>query len=393
MTEKNMISVFSAAILLLWCQMAFAGVIVVEVKEKTDSGPFKACQTAETAAKKKAVSQFVRDVSPKCDPATLERLVSETPKYIKSVIRESCEVKEGQVTGAFSVELDDDRIRQDLEKLGGTTQQGTRIVILEEPPSKARMQFGTVHVQYTDYQRRIRDAIVRKANERGLKIQLLADMPEFEKFKSEDETLVGVYFDVNAADFKINRGLLRKVSETMPGVLAFYYRIDSLYVDNKTKMMKAVISISIKNLDTGETKTAGTQSYAVKLVSDTSEGRVDAFSIAAENATALIMNQAKKTISTMLQSGAQAAGRPKESSFVIQLPSTRTLYSLKKALETDNRVKNAKVESGRFTFKLEAGVQPADFVFETLYPAFDKLGLKIPEEKVVIKGSEVRVTQ
>jgi hypothetical protein len=380
---------FIAAILFFFSQVSLAGIIVIEVQEKTSASPFKACKTAETAARKKAVRQYIQDVSPKCDPEAVQRLVSEHPKYVLSVIRESCDVKGGVVTGSFSVELDDDKLRQDLEKRGYGSQGGRRIVILEEPPSKASMQFGTVHVRYTDYQRRIRDAIVRKANERGLKIQLLADMPEFDKYKSDDETLVGVYYDVDTADFVINRGLLRKISETMPGVLAFYYRIDNLYIDEKTKVLKAVISISIKNLDTGETKAAGAQSYSVKLMSNTAEARVDAFSVAAENATALLMNRAKNIIDRW----PPPDGRPKESSFIIQLSSTRTLYDLKKALAPDKRVKNPTVESGRFTFKLEAGIQPADFVFETLYPAFDKLGLKIPEEKVLIKGNEVRVTQ
>ena len=51
---------------------------------------------------------------------------------------------------------------------------------------------------------------------------------------------------------------------------------------------------------------------------------------------------------------------------------------------------NARVQNGILTFQVEAKTPPEEFVYESLFDAFEKVGLNIRDEEVSIKGREVQ---
>ena len=51
---------------------------------------------------------------------------------------------------------------------------------------------------------------------------------------------------------------------------------------------------------------------------------------------------------------------------------------------------NARVQDGILTFQVDAKIPPEEFVYESLFDAFEGIGLSIRDEEVSIKGREYR---
>jgi len=54
---------------------------------------------------------------------------------------------------------------------------------------------------------------------------------------------------------------------------------------------------------------------------------------------------------------------------------------------------NARVQDGILTFQADAKIPPEEFVYESLFEAFEEIGLNIRDEDVSIKGREVQVSK
>lgn len=365
----------------------YADDIPVNVKGIKASSRFQAKKPLENAAKREAVKKYILKINKKCDEGTVKELSEEYPNFVEGIKQEEFSFEAGKGSGKYTVSLDTAKLNREMAKAGCQAQGSTlKVVVLEEPPSKAKMQFGSTHVRYTDYQRKILGAIIRKANETGLVVKPLADMPEFREFKTEDETLVGVYYDVDSADFKINRGLMEKVRATLPGVVAIYYHIDSLYFDPKSKTMTAELSIFIKSLDSGERKDLGSRSYTVNQVTDTPEGKVHAFSIAAENATALLMNKARDVVNSLLM-----ASSNKPSVVTILHGAKSDLYKIKKELEKNGAVASCSTAEGQLLVNLKKGASLDDFLYDSLAGIFEKLKFPFEDKNITIEGKDAKI--
>jgi len=383
------------SVLGLLCAPSRAEIIVVSVTHKAGTR-FKAKKGAEALAKKEAIRKYIKRINSSADPKVIEELASGYPKFVESVIQEEFSFQKGLVSASYSVEIDDERLNREAEKLGIPVQTRLiQLVILEEPPSRAHIQlqeadFGLAEFvsHYTDFQRRIRDAVIRKANQQGLKIKLLSDMRRFEPFKTKDRTLLGVYYDPDLSEFKIDTGLIRKIRKDLPGTIAIYYRINSLYFTRKDRILKANISISLKKFDTNETKSLGSQGYAVKVAGYGYDAILDGFGTVAENATALLMNKANQKLNDLIM---EASNRP--TNVTIRLPSNRTLYRLKREISKRTKIMNVRVQDGILTFQVDAKIPPEEFVYESLFDAFEGIGLSIRDEDVSINGREVQVSR
>ena len=137
--------------------------------------------------------------------------------------------------------------------------------------------------------------------------------------------------------------------------------------------------------DANETKSLGSQGYAVKVAGYGYDAILDGFGTVAENATALLMNKANQRLNDLIM---EASNKP--TNVTIRLPSKRTLYRLKREISKRARIMNARVQNGILTFQVEAKTPPEEFVYESLFDAFEKVGLNIRDEEVSIKGREVQ---
>ena len=100
----------------------------------------------------------------------------------------------------------------------------------------------------------------------------------------------------------------------------------------------------------------------------------------AENATALLMNKANQKLNDLIM---EASNRP--TNVTIRLASKRTLYRLKMEISKKTKIMNARVQDGILTFQVDAKVSPEEFVYESLFDAFEGIGLSIRDEDVSIK--------
>jgi len=388
----------------------------VEVGCKTASR-FKAKKDLQNMAGQEAVRSYVVRANPGIDKASLKKIVAGHAAFVKGKTQQGFSYEGGKGCATYKVTLDDAAINRRLEEMGVGVQSGpdARVVfvIMEEPPTKASMDLildveasdgvkklrglGPFVTFYPDFQRSIRDAITRKGNQEGLKLQWLEQTPGMAKYKqAQDDPLMGVHFDFDKDDFVIDQKLMQAVRDHFAAQngIVYYYRIDSLYFDQVKRILKAKLSISLLDLTTNEVKSVGAQEYATHVEEKVpSIALRDGLAEVASRATALLMNDAKKEgrrmASMALQRQKQGASQPAKVS--VRLASKRTLYKLKTQVES--RVAGATMHGNVLVLDLKPGVSPDDFVFGQLYEALESLGLNIPEDKVRISGHEAFIEE
>ena len=120
--------------------------------------------------------------------------------------------------------------------------------------------------RYNMFQRRIRDALVKKVGEFGFKVILLEDNENYEEMKKKDPVLVGVSYDVNGdtKGFVKTPDFLRTVQENNPDAIALYYRIDVLAYDADKGKIRAAVALSFKNLAKNTTENVGSSDHEYK---------------------------------------------------------------------------------------------------------------------------------
>lgn len=388
------------------------------------SNAFKARKNIKAKAKEAAVVQYARRVSPGLRGTCVSKLRANYARFAKTLTQAAFKFdrKAGANTGtafaAYRVNIDDSGINRFLEEIGCGVQAGRKgdvlFFIMEERPDMATIELilneddsagvrklrglGPFVTFYTSFQRRIRDAITRKAGQEGLSLRWLEKEPRMKKFKeSDDDPLMGVYYDLDLEDFAINDDLMADVKKryAADNAIIFYYRIDSLYFDQVKRILKAVISISLMDLKSGSVKSVGAQEYAVRIANDQPAVAIrDGLADVASNAAGLLMNDAKK-IARSMASGARhraIAERGKPVMVTVMLKSKRAMHKLKNALGKKN-IRRAEVQGGSLIIEVRPGIKPDDFVFGDLYDAFDKVGVDVPEDNVKIEGRKVFVEE
>ncbi|WP_462323690.1 hypothetical protein [Desulfoplanes sp.] len=388
----------------------------VEV-ECSCSSRFKAKKKVKKLAGQEAVRSYVLRANPGIDKKSLDAIASSHAAFVKGKTQQGFSFSGGKGTGTYKVTLDDAAINRRLEEMGVGVQSGQNakvvFVIMEEPPTKASMDLildpeasdgvkklrglGPFVTFYPDFQRAIRDEITRKANQEGLKLQWLAQTPGMGRYKqAQDDPLLGVHFDFDREDFIIDQQLMQGVRDRFAAEngIVYRYRIDSLYFDQVKRVLKAKLSISLLDLTTNEVKSVGAQEYATTLTQKVpSIALRDGLADVAGRAASLLMNDAKKEgrrmASMALQRQKRGAAQPGKVS--VKLASKRTLYRLKKQLESS--VAGASMEGNVLVLDLPPGTSPDDFVFMDLYDALEGLGLNIPEDNVRISGNQAYIEQ
>lgn len=370
---------------------------------------------AQQLAEKQVISNYLLRVNPGAAGSRCEKsLIDDRAALIFRTSRKSISQIGDHVEASFLIRVDDKKINRRMEELGCGAQSGSSkiiMLVMEEPPSSSDISMalngadasgtrklrglGPFVIFYTSYQRAIRDSIIEGATREGLKITRLDNLKSFKKMKMSDEDpMVGVYFDTESEEFVINHRLIdfAKNQFAKDTTIILYYRINSLYFDQVSRKLKATIALSVQNLKDGNTKSVGSQEFMV-LVPEGQPGLAirDGLAEVASSAATLLMNDARKEAMRMV-SIAQAQKNNNHSVVKLQLNSKRAMYKIKKNL-TSKSVKNSNIENGELIINLSSGISADDFVFGELLNLLEKNGISIPDKNIKIGKKESYIKQ
>lgn len=379
---------------------------------------FKIKKQTKLMAEKQAISNYLKRVSPGSIGGRCEKsLIDDRAALILRTSSQGISQIGDHVEASYLVRVDDTKINRRLEELGCGAQSGAVdvvMLIMEEPPSQADISMilngadasgtrklrglGPFVVFYSSYQRAIRDSIIAGANKEGLKLTRLDTLPEFERMKmSDDDPMVGVYFDTDSEEFAINHRLLKSVESkfSQKETIILYYRISSLYFDQVTRKLKATIAISLHDINTGETKSVGSQDFMV-IVAPGQPGMAirDGLSEVAANAATLLMNEARIEALRMASKAQNKAMKSGSGTSVVklQLKSKRNMYRVKTTLSAKT-VTSAKIENNYLVITLAKGISVDDFVFGELLGTLDKMGIKIADKNIKLSTGNNLITE
>lgn len=413
--KKALLSICLLLVAALLLPVAEASAVVREgVSVSVQGSGFKGKKAAEKKAKEEAIRSYIVRTAPGTDRSCIERLVKGYGSYVRGVTQEDYVSSGGSIEAAYRVTLDDSALNRAMEEMGCGVQSGKNgdvlFFIMEERPDSGSMMMilnaddssgmrklrglGPFVTFYTSYQRRIRDAITAKAGTEGLSLRWLEKEPRMEQFKvTPEDPLTGVYYDTEYEEFAFNDRLMKEVKNRYAGdnAIIFYYRLDSLYFDQVKRRLKAVISISLMDLASGNVKSVGAQSYEVSVPEGEPGVAIrDGLAQVATNAASLLMNDAKKVARSMASQArnrmAKETGKPAK--VTVLLKSKRSLFKLKQSLNSKS-VNAANITGQSLVVDLNPGVNPEEFVFTEMFDALDQAGVSIPEQNIRFEGSRV----
>ena len=399
--------------MLLVCgTIGFADEIQVKVALESERNSFALKQELKIAAKKSAIKKYILKLNLQTPEKLLEEacneydLFTDSAKQLSSAKWINVGSGLGQLSADFSVEVEADKVNSWLKEKGFSQQAGIELVIMEEPPALGQMKmdeaFGNdvdgqkfFMQNYTTFQRRLRDAIVKKVGTLGFDVKLLADNDQYEKFKSKDGTLVGVFFDVDNNKFAIDRDLLKAVKENNPDTLVLYYRIDALIFEPSTRSVRATVAFNMKDLNSGVTKSIGAQSFEYKSQSVGKDGVMDDIAYCAEAAMNSLMNaeDAAAKLNSIAMSIKNAKNMPKGPLKLIVNATAfdakirkRALYTIKKELIAQKITSSSKIKSSNTTLTATIDnpvIKEADALYmEHIAPILGKIGIELSDDKV-----------
>lgn len=395
-------------------------VFQVKVSATAERNTFSLKKELENKGKKAAIKKYILRLNAQTPEKLIEEACNEFANFVDEVEKisekwESLDRNHGQLVGEYQVTLKLESVNQWLETKGFKQQAGIELIIMEEPPSLGQMKmdkaFGNdidgqkfFMQNYTTFQRRLRDAIVKKVGTFGFDVKLLEDNDQYEKFKAKDGTLVGVYFDVNSNNFAVDRDLLKTVKENNPDTLVLYYRIDALIFEAATHNVRVTVAFNMKDLNTGVTKSVGAQSFEFKSKSTNKDGVIDDIAYCAEAAMNSLMNAegAAAKLNNIAMSIKNAKDMPKGPLKLIVNAAAfdakirkRALYTLKKELVAKKITSASQIKSSNTTLTAiidNPNIKEADALYmEHVSPILEKIGIELADDKVNYSGNTVTI--
>ena len=256
---------------------AFAGdeevTVKVSVAGYNNSALRKQC---EVKGKKEAVKKYLLKQNANMEEKVIADAMASYAKFVDGIDADEQEYEDGELTCSFTVTIKQEELAQWLKGEGvdlnaAADGSSLEIFVMEEPPDAGQMQLGDdvgnfFFTRYNMFQRRIRDALVKKVGEFGFKVILLEDNENYEEMKKKDPVLVGVSYDVNGdtKGFVKTPDFLRTVQENNPDAIALYYRIDVLAYDADKGKIRAAVALSFKNLAKNTTENVGSSDHEYK---------------------------------------------------------------------------------------------------------------------------------
>lgn len=415
---------FFALVLSILCVLAgFADdtgdMFQVKVAATSERNGYSLRRTLDIMAKKDAIRKYIQ----RMNSSTPEKMIEEICNEYESFVVNSTKISEkwiqierhlGQLTAEYQITLKTGEINSYLRSKGFKQQANIELIVMEEPPTLGQMRLDAAFgngidgmkffmQNYTTFQRRLRDAIVKKVGKFGFDVKLLEDNELYEKYKSKDGTLVGVFFDAGTGTFVINRDLLKAVRENNPDTLVLYYRVDVLLFESATRNVRATVAFNMKDLNTGVTKSIGARSFQFTSKSANKDGVIDDLSYCAEAAMNNLMNAegAGTTLNQIAMSIKNAKEAPKGPLKLVVNASAfdpkvrkKALYTLKKEIDAMKIAIPGTVRSTNTTLtaSIHPGIRDADTLYmEYISPILSKIGIELSDEHVHYSGNTVTI--
>ena len=255
---------------------AFAGDEEVTVKVSvagTNNAALK--KQCEVQGKKAAVKKYLDKMgNDKITEKVVSEAMSSYAKFIEDIEADEQEYEDGELTCSYTVTIKQADIAKWLEGEGidlnaAADGSSLEIFVMEEPPDAGQIQLGDevgnfFFTRYNMFQRRIRDALVKKVGEYGFSVILLEDNENYEDMKKTDPVLVGVSYNVNGdtKGFTLTPNFLRTVQENNPDAIALYYRVDALAFDPDTGKIRTTVALNFKDLAGNKTQNIGSRDFS-----------------------------------------------------------------------------------------------------------------------------------
>ncbi len=385
----------------------------------------------EAEAQKQGVLKFLLKQNPNLDERIRDKALVDYAQFIKDWDMDDAEweqldPQQGQLTVTGTVEVNAEKINQWLEGEGvkpGVFVDGDgnehriQLVILEEPPAVGAMKmnefFGTdvtgakwFFMNYTMFQRKIRDAINEKVATMGFDVSELAENRIFDKYKTPDGTLFGVHFDAEKDSFVVERDLLDAVRDNLPDALVLFYRIDTLAMDPGAGEVRSTVAFSVKNLKSGVTKAFGDSTSQLSISPSTGRDlAMDNLARATTQAINKLLNakDAAAKINHIAISLQSAANRPKgpmklviNSAVFEESARRKTIFKLKKALVDQGLATKEGVNTTETMLTAtisKEGIEDLDTLqFEHLEDLFSSLEIELEESMYHIDAVNNTIT-
>jgi len=301
--------------------------IVVDVSVPGQKVSGKVQKELKSAANKLAVKKYLKTQNEKIEEKVLDEAAADAEKYVNGDPDEEEEpsAEDGEVKAKYKVTIKQEEIAQFLQARGlsaNVAADGSKleIFVMEEVPDAGQMQLGDdvgnfFFTRYNMFQRRIRDALVKKVNAFGFEVILLEDNENYEEMKKKDPVLVGVSYDVNkdTRGFTKTPDFLRTVQENNPDAIALYYRIDALAYDADKGVIRTTVALSFKNLAANTTQNIGSRDFEFRTSNTKPDMLMADFGTAVERAMFALLNGEGMgaKLSHMVTSMRAASKRPK----------------------------------------------------------------------------------
>lgn len=301
--------------------------IVVEVSVPGQAVNGKVQKELIKKANKLAIKKYLKTQNAQIEEKVLDEAAADAEKYVDGSPDEEDEpsVDDGEVKAKYTVTVKQEELAQFLQARGlsaNVAADGSKleIFVMEEIPDVGQMQLGDdvgnfFFTRYNMFQRRIRDALVKKVNEFGFEVILLEDNENYEEMKKKDPVLVGVSYDVNkdTRGFTKTPDFVRTVQENNPDAIALYYRIDALAYDADKGVIRTTVALSFKNLSANTTQSIGNRDFEFRTSNTKPDMLMADFGTAVERAMFALLNGEGMgaKLSHMVTSMRAAAARPK----------------------------------------------------------------------------------
>lgn len=306
---------------------AFAGdeevTVKVSVAGTNNSALKKQCQVQ---GQKLAIKKYLEKMgNEKITDKVVAEAQSSYAKFIDEVETDEQEYEDGELTCSYTVTIKQADLAKWLEGEGidlnaAADGSSLEIFVMEEPPDAGQIVLGDdvgnfFFTRYNMFQRRIRDALVKKVGEFGFSVILLEDNESYEDMKKTDPVLVGVSYNVNGdtKGFTKTPNFLETVQNNNPDAIALYYRIDALAFDPDTGKIRTTVALNFKNLAANKTQNVGTRDFSYVSRNKKPDMIMADFGTCVESAMFALLNgegMGEKLTHTV-KSMRKAASRPK----------------------------------------------------------------------------------
>ena len=306
---------------------AFAGdeevTVKVSVAGTNNSALKKQCQVQ---GQKLAIKKYLEKMgNAKITDKVVAEAQSSYAKFIDDIETDEQEYEDGELTCSYTVTIKQTDIAKWLEGEGidlnaAADGSSLEIFVMEEPPDAGQIQLGDevgnfFFTRYNMFQRRIRDALVKKVGDFGFSVILLEDNESYEDMRKTDPVLVGVSYNVNGdtKGFTKTPNFLETVQNNNPDAIALYYRIDALAFDPDTGKIRTTVALNFKNLAANKTQNVGSRDFSYVSRNKKPDMIMADFGTCVESAMNALLNGEGMgaKLSHMVKSMRKAADRPK----------------------------------------------------------------------------------